>query len=146
MGSRPDRTRSGCDGGDGTVTKIDPVTGQPASAPIPVGAGPAGMAVTPSAVWVANLLSLTVAKIDPVTNQVTATIPVHDGPSAIVATRDSVWVSDQFNATLDRIDPQTPRVAQSLLVGSSPRGIAWSGSGLWVAARPFARRATAAAP
>ena len=122
---------------DGTVTQIDPATGQP-SGPISVGAGPAGIAVTPSAVWVANSLSLSVSKIDPVTGQVTATIPVGDGPSAIVATRDSVWVSDEFAATLDRIDPRAGQVAQSFLVGSSPHGLALTSAGVWVAARPFA--------
>ena len=88
--------------------------------------------------WVANSLSLTVSKIDPVTGQVTATIRVPDGPSAIVATGDSVWVSDQFAATLDRIDPRAGRVAQSFLVGSSPHGLALTSGGVWVAARPFA--------
>jgi YVTN family beta-propeller protein len=144
VGNLPDGIAAGPDavwvanGGDGSVTKIDPVTGQLASAPIYTGAGPAGIAVTRTAVWVANSLNLTVSKIDPVTSQVTATISVGDGPSAIVATTDLVWVSDQFDATLDRIDPRAARVAQSLPLGSSPRGLALTSAGVWVAAGPFA--------
>ena len=50
------------------MTRIDPATGQP-SGPVPVGSGPAGIAITPAAVWVANSLDLTVSKIDPADGQ-----------------------------------------------------------------------------
>ena len=53
-----------------------------------VGSGPAGIAITPAAVWVANSLDLTVSKIDPATDSVTRTVGVGDGPSGIVAARD----------------------------------------------------------
>ena len=119
------------------MTRIDPATGQPGG-PLPVGAGPEGIAVTPAAVWVANSLDLTVARLDPATGRVTATIGVGDGPSAIAAASDGVWVSDEFDATLDRIDPRTNRVSRVVSVGSTPRGIVAAGSGVWVAARPFA--------
>src|SRR2546429_8887713 len=55
-------------GEDGTVTRIDPATGQP-SGPVPVGSGPKGIAITPGAVWVANSLDLTVSRLDPVTGR-----------------------------------------------------------------------------
>ena len=119
------------------MTRIDPATGQP-SGPMPVGAGPAGIAVTPAAVWVANSLDLTVSRLDPATGRVTATIGVGDGPGAIAAASDGVWVSDEFDATLDRIDPHTNQVSRVVSVGSTPQGIAAAGSGVWVAARPFA--------
>jgi YVTN family beta-propeller protein len=99
-------------GQDGTVTRIDPATGQP-SGPVFVEAGPAGIAVTPAAVWVANSLDLSVTKIDPVAGRVTDTIPVGDGPHAIVAGHDGVWVSDEFDATLAHIDPGPARCAKS---------------------------------
>ena len=102
-----------------------------------VGSGPAGIAVTPGAVWVANSLDQTVSKIDPASGTVTATIGVGDGPSGIVAAKDGVWVSDEFDATLRRIDPQTARVDRTVHLGSSPRGMAVAGSGVWIAARPF---------
>jgi ABC-type transport system substrate-binding protein len=121
---------------DGTVIQIDPATGQP-SGPLPVGPGPAGIAVTPAAVWVTNSLGLTVSKIDPATDRV-ITIGVGDGPSAIVATKDALWVSDEFGATLDRIDPRAGKVTRTVFVGSSPQGLAATPSGVWVAARAFA--------
>jgi YVTN family beta-propeller protein len=88
-------------------------------------------------VWVANSLDLTVSKIDPATNRVTATIPVGDGPGAIVAAQNAIWVSDQFNATLERIDPRAGKVTRSVFVGSSPQGLAVTPSGVWAAAQPF---------
>ena len=105
---------------------------------MPVGSGPAGIAVTPGTVWVANSLDLTVSKLDPASGTVTATIGVGDGPSGIVAAKDGIWVSDEFDATLRRIDPQTARVDRTVQLGSSPQGMVVAGSGVWVAARPFA--------
>ena len=121
---------------DGTVTRIDPATGQPGG-PVSVGSGPAGIAITPGAVWVANSLDLTVSKIDPATDRVTAIIDVGDGPSAIVAAKNAIWVSDEFDATLDRIDPRAGEVTGSVFVGSSPQGLVATPSGMWVAARAF---------
>ena len=79
VGGLPDGIAVGPDavwvanGQDGTVTRIDPATGQP-SGPLPVGSGPEGIAVTADAVWVANSLDLTVYRLDPATGKVTAVI------------------------------------------------------------------------
>ena len=88
--------------------------------------------------WVANSLDLTVSKINPATDRVTATIGVGDGPGAIAAAKNALWVSDEFDATLDRIDLRSGKVTRSVFVGSSPRGLAATPSGMWVAARAFA--------
>jgi YVTN family beta-propeller protein len=97
-------------------------------------------------VWVANSLDLTVSKIDPATDRVTALIGVGDGPGAIVAAGNAIWVSDEFDATLDRIDLRSGKVTRNVFVGSSPRA--------WPPPRPACgsrrghsrRPATAAAP
>ena len=61
------------------MTRIDPATGQPGG-PLPVGAGPEGIAVTPDAVWVANSLDLTVDRLDPATGRVTTPSAWVTGP------------------------------------------------------------------
>jgi hypothetical protein len=88
-------------------------------------------------VWVANLLDLTVSKLDPTTGRMIGTVLVGDGPSTIVAAGGAVWVSDEFGATVDRIDPQNDQVVRVIQLGSSPEGMIAAGQGLWVAARPF---------
>ena len=62
-----------------TVTRVDP-TGL--LTPIPVGHGPASVAVGAGGVWVADSLDDTVVRIDPNTRAVTTTIPVGRAPPA----------------------------------------------------------------
>ena len=52
-------------GGDGTVTRIDPKAAAPAGSPIRVGQNPADIAVGKGAVWTANFDGSTVTKIRP---------------------------------------------------------------------------------
>ena len=117
------------------MTQINPATGQP-SGPVSVGSGPAGIAITPAAVWVANSLDLTVSKIDPATGRSPTSSPSMTGRAPSSRPR-TPWVSDEFDATLDRIDPRTGQVTRSVFVGSSPQGLAATPSGMWVAARAF---------
>ncbi|HZC51831.1 MAG TPA: ABC transporter substrate-binding protein, partial [Mycobacterium sp.] len=105
---------------------------------IPVGAGPAGIAVTPTAVWVANQLDLTVDRLDPVDGHRVGGATVGDGPSSIVATSSTVWVADEFDGTLTPIDPRTGQVRRKIAVGAVPAGLALAGSTLWIATRAFA--------
>lgn len=54
-----------------------------AIATVPVGTTPAGVATTGTAVWVTNLNGRTVIRIDPATNETTATISVGDLPMGV---------------------------------------------------------------
>ncbi len=68
-------------GGDNTVSVIHTPTNRVAGLPIPVGAGPSGVVVSPdgSEVYVANFNDNTVSVIATATNSVIATIPVGGG-------------------------------------------------------------------
>jgi virginiamycin B lyase len=63
-----------------------------------------------------------IVRVDPATNQITATLPVGPaGPEGgIAATRDSVWIVTDNAGTLVRIDPVSNKVRQtiSILPGS----------------------------
>ncbi len=71
VGSHPRGVKTGfgyvwvANGGDGTVTRIDPKPAAPAGPPIRVGQNPADIAVGKGAVWTANFDDATVTKIRP---------------------------------------------------------------------------------
>lgn len=81
-------------------------------AAIRVGKAPGAVAVAEGSVWVANSGDGTVSRIDPATNQVTATIGVGGRPTRLTAGSAAVWVANPEG--LQRIDPATNRVVQTL--------------------------------
>ena len=117
---------------DDSVTRIDPVAGQPVQT-ISVGADPDAIAYGFGSVWVANGLDSTVTRINPSTGTVTQTIPVGNGPSALAVGTTGVWVANAAAGTVVRIDPATGRVASSLRVGDPALAVAMVGGAPWVA-------------
>jgi YVTN family beta-propeller protein len=79
--------------GDNTVSVIDTATNM-VVATIPVGGGPAGVAVVPDGkhVYVTNGSSNTVSVVDTATNMVVATIPLGGGPAGVAVTPDGKHV------------------------------------------------------
>lgn len=80
------------------VTRISvPRGGLPATPPekIPVGHGPADVAVGNGAVWVVNATDGTVSRIDPVKSRVVKTIPVGNAPQRVAAGLGRVWITVQ---------------------------------------------------
>ena len=100
---------------------------------VPVGRGPAGVAVESGQVWVANQLDGTISEVNPAAGTVVATIDVGNGPVAIAAGDGSVWVSNVTDNALSRIDPGSGHVLATIpLAGARP---AWppGAGGIWVA-------------
>jgi len=62
-------------------------------ATIPVGSGPAALAVAGGSVWVANQHSATVSRIDPKRNADVQTTTVDGSPTALAAAGGTTWVS-----------------------------------------------------
>ncbi|MCC6223770.1 MAG: hypothetical protein IT201_09825 [Thermoleophilia bacterium] len=94
----------------GTVTRIDPDTGEVAAV-IEVGGYPQGIAVGFRAVWVASGnppggVNGAVTRIDPRTNEAAAVIPVPDVPEYVAAGAGGVWVTTDAG-TVRRIEPGT---------------------------------------
>jgi YVTN family beta-propeller protein len=75
---------------DDHVSKVDEATG--ASTYIPVGNGPAEVAVGGGAVWVTNSLDGTLSKIHPKTNNA-ETIHLGSSPEGVAFGDGSVWVA-----------------------------------------------------
>ena len=122
---------------DGTLTRIDPITGQVA-ATIQTGGAPFGVAAAFGSIWVANQADGKVARVDPATNQVVASIQTQLDAAGIAVGGGSVWVANygetkQPGGMVSRIDPATNAVAAVVPVGINPGYVAWGGGYLWVA-------------
>jgi YVTN family beta-propeller protein len=117
-----------------SVARIDTVSGAVTS--IPVGAGPAGVAlgIAPDPapptgrkrvrVFVANGGSDSVSVIDADTAAVVATIPVGDAPLDVVASGTRAYVGNWGDGTVSVIDATTNTVVGSVTVGTFPAGLA----------------------
>jgi hypothetical protein len=143
--------------GRGRVVRIDPERKRAISA-IEVGSHPRGIAAGSDGVWVTNGFGCqnpdecstaqpttaqypkdnSVMRIDPATNQITATISVED-PQDVALGLGAVWVTsldapDGLRSTLLRIDPGTNRVAARIVLGTSNRDatVAVSDRYVWV--------------
>jgi YVTN family beta-propeller protein len=84
-------------------------------------------------VWVASDEHGTVTRVDPATNQVTATIPVASRPAQITVTSDAVWVAHFLQPLATRIDPATDARTQYAAPAGAPlTGAAGDGSSIWL--------------
>jgi len=100
-----------------------------------VGSTAGELAVGDGAVWVTNAYPGGGTRIDPATNQVTATIPgqAEDYAPFVVAGDGGVWLSNFGYNTVTRADPATGTVAATIHVGAAPSGMAFTPGALWVA-------------
>jgi DNA-binding beta-propeller fold protein YncE/predicted Ser/Thr protein kinase len=106
-----------------------------ASAPIPVGRGPAGITVARGFVWVANSRSGTVSKVDPTLRSVVGE-PVEVGgrPGGIDAGPTLLWVASAADDSVTRIDLASGQPQGSpTAVGPEPGAVAVGGEAVWVA-------------
>jgi YVTN family beta-propeller protein len=83
-------------------------------------------------VWVASDQRALVARVDPTTNQVTATIPVAARPAEITVTSDAVWLAHFQQSLVTRIDPPTNTKTEKQLTGAPLTGAAGDGSTVWL--------------
>lgn len=94
------------------------------------------MAVGLGAVWVQNIWTAEILRIDPATNEVIATIPT--GPSdfnntSLAIGAGSLWIEDGGDAgTVERIDPATNTiVATTAVLGLDQSSLAADDTGVW---------------
>lgn len=120
--------------GSASVSLFDTATNSPLGE-IPVGAGPADIAITPddSRAYVANAEDDTVSVISIAGNSVIATIPVGNEPKGLGVTPDGsrVYVANTQDDSVSAIATATNAVmAPPILVGDKPEGIAITPEGL----------------
>jgi YVTN family beta-propeller protein len=118
---------------DGTVSRINAVTGAVSRTIGLRGAGATDIAVGAGSVWVSDEAGDRVVQIDPRADQVIATMNVGSGPTAIVVGFGSVWVANSLDGTVSRIDPATNGVQATIEVGDGAGAIAIGHGAVWVA-------------
>ena len=112
------------------------------TATIPVGSYPRDIAVGAGAVWVSvndfpegEPESHAVLRIDPATNDITATIPVHSAGHLAVGS-DAVWTIDSLEGegedALLRIDPTSNEVVATIPVDRYAFDVAVDSTSVWV--------------
>jgi streptogramin lyase len=135
----PEATAVGAGGvwvasGDGTVTRIDPRTGQPDRAPVKVG-DPGGIAAGSGAVWVTSRTTGTVTRIDPMTLESAGDpIPVGAGPADVALGGGAAWVANTDDGTVTRIDTSSGEADEPIAVADyQVLGLCFGEDGVWVA-------------
>lgn len=120
-----------------SVVRVDPIS-QTIVATIN-GIGAFGSVVTDDAVWVTDIQSNTLVRIDPATNEIVARIAVGGGPASVEVGAGSVWVTNPESGSVSRIDPATNEVIATINLGpfhldalEHPVGIAIDEHGVWV--------------
>jgi YVTN family beta-propeller protein len=103
--------------------------------PIPVGKGPTAITVGGGSVWVANLKSNDVTRIDAKTARPAGKpIPVGGQPYGVAVGEGSVWIALLEDNQVVRLDPRSgKRTGAPIAVGRGPSDVAVGFGAVWVA-------------
>ena len=97
----------------GLLARIDARTGSVRQPPIDTGHKPMVVAAGAKSVWVADVDSNTVTRVDPASG-VTTPIPVGNRPAGIALGRRGVWVTLSGDDSLTRLDPQSGAAGKTI--------------------------------
>ena len=118
---------------DGTLTQLDPESGEPVGEPIQLGAGISGVAVGAGSVWVTDPRRGEILRVDPTTGGVVKTIAVGGHPGPIAFGADRVWVADEEGAGVTAVNAKSGEVfKRGLVPHAAPLRLAVGAGGLWV--------------
>jgi YVTN family beta-propeller protein len=101
---------------------------------VPIGQnGPSFFAPSADAMWVTNVGSRSVARLDPQTNRVIQVVRVGPLPGdGAVAPDGTIWIPNRGNNTVSVVDPAAGAVTATIPVGERPF-VLWSAFGaVWV--------------
>jgi YVTN family beta-propeller protein len=122
-------------GGETDVVEIDPNSAAELGQ-IRLGAPPGFATIHGDSMWVANLGTTTVTRVDLVKRRVAATIDVGAEPRSVVAAAGSIWVAvndagvDQTGSVV-KIDPAIAEVTASVATGRWIHSLAASDDAVW---------------
>jgi len=121
-------------GGDGSVTRVDPVSEEKLRLSLRV-SQPGGIAAGEGSVWVTSSAANAVVRIDPASGKVVGKpIDVGEFPTDIAIGNGSVWVANTRDGTVSRIDPGSGEVDDPIEVaGEQVLALAFGEDGVWIA-------------
>ncbi|HSK50282.1 MAG TPA: serine/threonine-protein kinase [Solirubrobacterales bacterium] len=118
---------------DGTLTRLNPASGERVGEPLRLRRGIAGVAVGGGSVWVTDPPRGEVLRIDPDTVRVVGRIEVGGKPGPIVFGGGRVWVADGAGTGVAAIDARGGEVFRRRLPPhTAPLRLAVGAGGLWV--------------
>jgi YVTN family beta-propeller protein len=118
---------------DGTLTRLDPETGEKKGRPIELDRGVAGVAVGGKWIWATNPRRGELLRLDPRDGQLLKTIRVKGEPGPIALGGGRVWLADEGGKGITAVNSEGGSVYRR---GTPPQAerlrLAFGGRGLWV--------------
>jgi peptide/nickel transport system substrate-binding protein len=102
---------------------------------IPVGGGPAAVAVAGDSVWVANAADGTVSRVSAERGTAVQTVSTGNGPSALAVGAGVVWVANRLDSTVVRLDAATGARRATIALPSEPGALVVSSGAVWVSSQ-----------
>ncbi|HWO83247.1 MAG TPA: protein kinase [Solirubrobacterales bacterium] len=119
---------------DGTVTRLDPGSGEVVGSPHEVGKGVAGVAVGGKWTWVTNPGRGRLLRLDPFSGKVLKRIPLPGEPGPIALGGQRVWVADEGGKGITAVNAEAGEIARNgrgLPPQASGLRLAWGAESLW---------------
>ena len=118
---------------DGTLTRLDPGSGEPVGEPVRLGRGVAGVAVGGRWLWVTNPRRGQLLRLDLESGRVLQTIEVGGAPGPIALGGGRVWVADNDGRGVSAVNAEGGRVyRRGLPPLAAPLRLGVGAGGLWV--------------
>jgi streptogramin lyase len=119
---------------DGTLTRLDPETGEIVGKPRRLGRGVSGVAIGGNWTWVTNPGKGELLRLDSASGRVLRRVPLKGQPGPIALGGGRVWLADEDGRGVSAVNAEGARLYRSGLPPQSPGlRLAWGAKGLWVA-------------
>ncbi|HEX7278785.1 MAG TPA: serine/threonine-protein kinase [Solirubrobacterales bacterium] len=119
---------------DGTLTRLDPETGEIVGRPKQLGRGVSGVAIGGNWTWVTNPNRGELLRLDSSSGRVLRRVPLKGEPGPIALGGGRVWLADEGGRGVSAVNAEGARLYRSGLPPQSPGlRLAWGARGLWVA-------------
>jgi YVTN family beta-propeller protein len=118
---------------DGTLTRLDPETGEIVGKPKQLGRGIAGVAIGGNWTWATNPRQGRVLRLDPRSGRILREVRVPGEPGPIALGGERVWLADEGGKGISAVNAEGASLYRS---GQPPQApdlrLAWGAQGLWV--------------